>query len=58
MTAKAIARDSGATFINLRWSTVKNKWYGESQVMIRGHGSCSWLTWFLSRRNLFVRVSV
>ncbi|XXQ29637.1 AAA+ ATPase domain-containing protein [Plasmodiophora brassicae] len=35
MTAKAIARDSGATFINLRWSTVKNKWYGESQKLIR-----------------------
>lgn len=35
MMAKAIARESGATFINLHISTLTEKWYGDSNKMVR-----------------------
>jgi SpoVK/Ycf46/Vps4 family AAA+-type ATPase len=35
MLAMAIARESGAHFINLRMSTLQNKWFGESQKLVR-----------------------
>ena len=35
MMARAIAQAAGATFINLRPSTLQDKWFGESQKLIR-----------------------
>ena len=35
MMAKAIARESDAFFINLKLSTVQNRWFGESQKLVR-----------------------
>jgi SpoVK/Ycf46/Vps4 family AAA+-type ATPase len=35
LIAKALARDSGAVFINLQMSTLTEKWYGESQKLVR-----------------------
>ncbi|KAF9881389.1 ATPase family aaa domain-containing protein 1 [Colletotrichum karsti] len=35
MLAKAVARESGASFINLHISTVTEKWYGDSNKLVR-----------------------
>ncbi|KAK4462824.1 cystathionine beta-lyase [Cladorrhinum samala] len=35
MLAKAVARESGASFINLHISTITEKWYGDSNKLVR-----------------------
>lgn len=59
MLAKVIAKDCGATFINVRQSTLQNKWFGESQKLVRGLFSiarkCAPTIIFLDEIDLFFR---
>ena len=42
MLAKAIVRESGAVFINVRISNLKSKWFGDAQKLCeyRSHLNC------------------
>ena len=42
MLAKAIVRESGAVFINVRISNLKSKWFGDAQKLCeyRSHWNC------------------
>jgi len=42
MLAKAIARETKAVFLNISLSTLQNKWFGESQKLVRAVFTLAW----------------
>ena len=40
--AQALAKESGAFFINIRPSTLQSKWFGDSQRLVQAIFSLAW----------------
>jgi SpoVK/Ycf46/Vps4 family AAA+-type ATPase len=40
--AKAIAKETKAVFINISLSTMQDKWFGESQKLVRAVFTLAW----------------
>ena len=45
MLAKAIARESGAAFINVRVANLQSKWFGDANKLVTAVFTLAWKGW-------------